>query len=296
VVGFGLNAVDHLCRVPTFPVLDSKMLLGSYDCQPGGQVATAMVALSRWGSRAAYLGAFGDDPPGTRARQALEDAGVHTEGSLIRARTPNQMAVILIDERSGERTVLWHRDARLAVRPGEISRERFCAGRVLHLDGYDVDAALEAARWARATGIPTVIDLDTPGDGVDALLGSIDIAILPRACAAELTGRSDPEAALAALARYGSRLVGITLGREGVVALSDGRRLRLPAFDVRVVDTTGAGDVFHAGVIHGLLRGLDARGMLRFACAAAALQCTGAGAQPAVPDLAAIDALLETRA
>lgn len=288
VVGFGLNAVDHLCWVPTFPTFDSKMSLDRYECQPGGQVATALVALRRWGLRTAYLGAFGDDAFGVRSRAALEAEGVAVDGAVVRTGVPNQLAIILVDAQSGERTVLWHRDPALAVRPEELHRQRVCAGRVLHLDGTDRDAAVEAAGWARAAGIPTVIDLDRPGPRVEDLLARIDIAIVPGECAEELTGRGDATAALSVLANCGCELVGVTLGREGVVARYEGQTLHIPGFAVRAVDSTGAGDVFHAGIIHGLLNGLEVEAMLRFANAAAALQCTGFGAQPAIPALEAV--------
>lgn len=292
VVGFGLNAVDHLCRIPTFPAFDSKMSLDGYECQPGGQIATALVALRRWGLRAAYLGAFGDDAFGVRARSALVAEGIAVDGSVIRTGVPNQLAVILIDAQSGERTVLWYRDPALTVRPGELRREQVCAGRLLHLDGYDRDATIEAAAWARAAGIPTVIDLDRPGVRVDELLAHVDVAIVPGECAVELTGRRDPAAALPVLASFGCALVGVTLGRDGVVVQYEGRTLHVPGFPVSVVDSTGAGDVFHAGIIYGLLDGHEVEAMLRFANAAAALQCTKFGAQPAIPTLEAVRRLV----
>ena len=292
VVGFGLNAVDHLCRVPHFPTFDSKLEMDGYDCHPGGQVATTLVALARWGLRTTYLGAFGDDAPGKQVRRALIDAGVGVNDAFVRVGTRNQLAVILIDAASGERTVLWHRDGGLAVRADELDRTRVCAGRALHLDGYDRAAAIRAARWARAAGIVTVIDLDRAGEQVHELLASVDIAVVSREAAAQLTGSQDPEAVLPMLESCGCLLAGVTLGRDGVVARVEGRTVRMPGFRVQTVDTTGAGDVFHAGLIHGVLADWEPEAILQFANAAAALQCTGLGAQTAVPSLERIRSLL----
>ncbi len=292
VVGFGQNAIDHLCRVPRFPAFDSKLRLDDYDCRPGGQVATALVALARWGARAAYIGAFGDDAGGVLARGALVDAGVDVSGAPTRRATRNQIAVILIDAASGERTVLWHRDPTLAMCPEDLARERICAGRVLLLDGLDRAAAIAAAAWARAAGIPTVVDLDSAGERVHELLGHIDVAIVSRECAAEISGARDPAAALPVLAASGAALAGVTLGAEGVIARYDNTTMHVPAVRVRAVDTTGAGDVFHAAVIHALLAGWEVPRLLRFANAAAALQCTALGAQTAIPSLERIHALL----
>jgi len=297
VVGFGLNAVDHICRVSRFPSFDSKMHLDGYACEPGGQVATALVALRRWGLRTAYLGAFGDDALAERSRTALAAEGVDIDGGLVRAGVPNQLAVILVDRRSGERTVLWYRDPALAIRPEELARARVCAGRVLHLDGYDREAAITAAGWAREAGIATVLDLDSPGRDAERLLAVTDIAVVSRECAEQLSGSTDPAVALEGLAGSGSALVGISLGRDGVIARSDGRTFHVRGFPVLPVDTTGAGDVLHAGIIYGYLygylAGMNVEEMLRFASAAAALQCTRLGAQPAIPTLAQIRQLLE---
>ncbi len=295
VVGFGLNAVDHLCRVPRFPTFDSKLRLTGYDCRPGGQVATALVALTRWGLRTAYVGTFGDDTLGVQARDALVQARVDVEGTCTRAGVRNQLAVILIDAESGERTVLWHRDAALVMRPDELDPKRICAGRVLYLDGYDREAATAAARWARAAGIVTIVDLDAAGERALELLEWIDVAFLSRACAADIAGSQDPAAVLPILARCGCTLAGVTLGRDGAIAHYAGTTVHVPGFRVHALDTTGAGDVFHAGIAYGLLHGWETGAMLRFANAAAALQCTGLGAQAAVPSLDRIERFLAER-
>ena len=83
--------------------------------------------------------------------------------------------------------------------------------------------------------------------------------------------------------RYGSTLAAATLGEEGVLAWDGKRFHRSPAFSVPVVDTTGAGDIFHAGFIHALLQGWPLERQLEFACAAAALNCTGVGARGGHP-------------
>ena len=295
VVGFGLNAVDHLCRLPAFPSLGGKMLMDGYDCRPGGPVATAVVALRRWGLRTTYLGAFGDDAFGELSRDALVAEGVTVEGCITRPGARNQFAVILVDAGSGERTVLWHRDPALTVHPGELDRERVCAGRVLHLDGFDCDAAIEAAGWAAAAGIPTVLDLDSPRDRVEQLLARVDIAIVSREVAVEFGGSTDPLAGLESLARFGCALAGVTLGRNGAVVCCGGQTFRVPAFEVSCIDTTGAGDVFHAGIIYGLLAGWETEEMLRFASAASSLQCTRLGAQSGIPVLEEVQTLARTR-
>ena len=287
VVGVGQNAVDHLCSLAQFPTFNSKQQMTSYAWQPGGQVATALVALQRWGCRTAYIGSFGDDAAGQLSRRSLAEEGVDLTGALQRAGTANQMAVILVDQRSGERTVLVHRPDELTVRPKEILSDLVRSARVLHLDGYDLEAALAAAAWAREAGVAVVVDIDMRHGPVERLLALSDAAIVSEQFARDLTGEADPESALGRLAAAsGSPVVAITLGVRGVVARAGGTTLHVPSFPVQCVDATGAGDVFHAGFIYGMLREWSLERALRFANAAAALKCTRSGGRPGIPSVA----------
>ena len=296
VVGVGVNAVDHLCTVDGLPAFDTKEMLAAYDCQPGGQVATALVALQRWGHRTVYVGTFGDGPLGDFSRRSLADEGIDVAYAPTRPGVANQCAVILVDRDSGERTILMHRPPALTLAVGELDRALVTSGRVLHVDGYDADAAFTAATWARAAGVPVVVDVDSGVAQVDRLLAITDAVILSREFAYMLTGAASPEDALAALAaRTNAPLVAVTLGADGVLATNAARTLHVAGFTVRVVDTTGAGDVFRAGFIHGLLRDWSLERTLAFANAAAALKCTRLGGRPGIPTVAAAEALLAER-
>jgi sulfofructose kinase len=285
VVGCGTNSIDHLCVVRKHPRLDSKQTLVAYDVQAGGQVPTAMVALQRWGLRAAYVGAFGDDLHGTLARESLTRDGVDVTACTVRANTANEVSVILIDEVSGERAVLGHKADALVLRADELRRADVVRGRVLLLDAVDVDAAIRAARWARDAGVLTVLDTDDPGPGFDELLRYTDVLIVAAGFVQRLTGLSSLRAALRATGRRGPRFVGTTLGAGGALAFAGGRLHYAPAFRVPVVDSTGAGDVFHAGAIYGLLQGWTVPEILRFATVAAALKCEKLGARTGIPSL-----------
>jgi sulfofructose kinase len=293
VVGVGVNAVDHLCTVDPFPTFDSKSALVGYDCQPGGQVATALVALARWGCRAAYVGTFGDGPLAELSRRSLVDEGVDVSAACSRRGVGNQTAVILVDRPSGERTILMHRPAALTLRPDELDRELVTSGRVLHLDGYDAEAAYTAASWARAAGVPVVVDVDTRVGPVERLLAVTDAVIVSRQFACELTGAAEVEAALLQLAASTrAPLVAVTLGAAGAIAATAAGIFRAPGYAVQAVDTTGAGDIFHAGFVYGLLRGWSLEDTLAFANATAALKCTKLGGRPGIPTVAAAQELM----
>jgi sugar/nucleoside kinase (ribokinase family) len=291
VVGIGQNTVDQLCVVDPFPTPDTKQRLASYAVQPGGQVATALAALARWGLRTAYIGTFGDDEAGRAGRASLAAAGVDVSAAPVRAGLPSQLSIILVDRGTGERTVLWHRAEGLALVPEEVPRGRIEACRALLLDGIDPAAAHAAATVARAAGVPTVADLDVSCADPQALVPLVDVLIVSREFACGYTGTVAPAGALRTLARAGTSVVAITLGRGGVMAAAGGRELAVPGHEVAAVDTTGAGDLFHAGFLWGMLAGRTLEDTLRLANAAAALQCTRLGGRAAIPELAAVHAL-----
>jgi sugar/nucleoside kinase (ribokinase family) len=283
VVGLGYNTIDHLCVVARHVRLDSKQRMVQFDRQPGGQVPTALVALQRWGLATRYVGSFGDDAGGREARASLVAEGVDVASTVVRAGLANQESVILVDQASGERSVLWQRPEGIGLRPDELSRRDFTDCRLLLTDGYDIEAATAAAGWARAAGALVMLDIDFPGPGVDRLLALTDLLIVSPDFLLRLTGIDDLRKALRASHRLGPRVCVATMGTGGALALENGRVLYQPAYRVDVRDSTGAGDVFHAGYAYGVLRGWPTVETLRFAAAAAALKCEKLGPRPGIP-------------
>jgi sulfofructose kinase len=292
VVGVGLNARDTIIRLPRYPAHDTKTELNSADVLPGGQVATAMVACQIWGLRTRYVGKIGDDDAAAMHGGEFVRAGV--EAHLLRVPDcQSQFAFILVDAATGERTILWYRDPRLALHPEELRREWIENSRALHVDGHDAAAAAQAARWARAAGIPVTADVDNLYPGVQDLLNHVDYLLASRDFPARLTGNQNLLESLPQIVtRHGCRVAGATLGRHGVLAYFDGRFQYSPGFIVQTADTTGAGDVFHAGLLYALLQGWPLDRMLAFANAAAALNCTAIGARGGLRAVAEIERLM----
>ena len=285
-VGFGLNAVDHLIVVPAYPAFDTKVRFTQYERSPGGQTASAMVALQRLGLQTAYAGRFGSDDDGRFGRLSLEHEGVNLEFAETIAGADNQVAFIIIDGRSGERTIVWDRDDRLSYRPDEVPIELASRGRVLHLDAHDPPACVVIAKAARASGAIVTADIDNVYAGVEELLPLIDVLITSAEFPRRLLGISDRQAGILELqSRYGGPIVGVTLGSEGALVYCAGEFISSSAFAVPggCRDTTGAGDAFHAGFIYGMLRGNDLEECLRLGNAVAALKCRRLGARAALP-------------
>ena len=293
LVGVGLNATDTVIFVPQHPTAGSKLESQSVNIFPGGQVATAVMACQFWGMRTRYIGKLGDDSAASLHHEEFARAGVETDIVKVPG-CASQQAFIVVDGK-GERTVFWRRDEKLALQPSELNREWIANARALLVDGYDTAAATTAAGWARAARIPVIADLDDVYPGVEALLENIDYLIVSRDFPERLCGESRLQDSLPLLRRrYGCRITAATLGSDGVLAW-DGEQFHYAcAFQVPAVDTTGAGDIFHAGFIYGLLQGWPLQRQLDFACAAAALNCKAAGARGGIQGLDAIEGLVAT--
>ena len=299
VVGLGQNSVDYVAVAATRPAPNAKQRLDRFACLPGGQVATAIVACARLGWRTRYIGSFGDDAPGRLSRESLTAEGVDIRAARTVPGATNRLAVILVDARTGERTVLWHADPALRIGPmDDASREAAASGRLLLVDCEDIAAATAAATAARQAGVPTIVDIEDVQSGTHALLREIDAIISAEQFPAALTGHADLGRALDAIEReFRAPLVCVTLGAEGSLARCGGREIRTAPFFVECVDSTGAGDVFRGALASGCLRWPegDVETVLAYANAAAALSCRALGARGGLPSAEQIDDLLEAR-
>ncbi len=297
LVGVGLNATDTAIILPHFPEYAGKVAFLEERMEAGGQVATAVIACRALGKECKYIGTVGDDERGGFQMESLRKSGVDIAGVRVIPGCPNQTAYILIDRRTGERTVLWYRDGRLALRPDQLVREQVCSGRVLHVDGHDVEATSAAASWAREAGVPVTCDVDTLYPNMDLLIQHVDYFIASANFPDAYTNEKDPFRALEILrGEFGMRVAAMTLGHDGVLALSDRGFLYSPAYEVDCVDTTGAGDVFRGAFCYALLEEYDLERALDFACAMAALNCTKMGARGGIARLDQVLALMASGA
>jgi len=291
VAGVGINATDTIIRLPRFPAVDSKLEVLSSSIRAGGQTASAMVACRRWGLGAVYVGKVGDDA--AAKFQIAEMKRERVRAHWIRAKkTSSQNSYILVDQPSGERTILWQRAARITIAPRELHRRWLSGAGILLVDGHDTASATLAARWARQEKALVVADLDNVYPGVEALLEIIDFPVVSKDFPHKLTGQENVlESLPAILARFNSCAIVATLGRLGALAWDGQAFLLSPGFQADAMDTTGAGDIFHGAFVFGLARAWPLAAILEFACAAAALNCTAIGARGHIGTLREIAAL-----
>lgn len=299
VLGLGAVAVDDILYLPAYPEADAKMRIVRRERHGGGLAATALVAASRLGARCAYAGTLGTDELSSFSRAVFRAEGVDASLLVEREEARPIHATILVDTRTGSRTILIDLPRLTGADPDLPAEEVIRSCRVLLLDHLGVPGMIRAASLAREAGIPTVADFE-PSDSprFPELVGLADHLILSADFAASLTGAPGPAAAAEALWDGERAAVVVTCGAEGswhLCAETGGKPLHRAAFRVQAVDTTGCGDVFHGAYAVALCRGMGMEERIGFASAAAALKVGQPGGQRGAPTRRQVEELLAAR-
>jgi sulfofructose kinase len=293
VVGVGLNATDTVISLASFPECGSKVEYRDRAVLPGGQVATTVIACQTWGLRSRYVGKFGDDAAAQLHKDAFRRAGA--EAQIVTVPGAHSLHNVILVDATGDRTVLCQKNERMTLKPEELRREWIVNARLLHVDGHDTAAAIQAASWARQAGIPVTADLDDTYSGIDDLIANIDYLLVNCDFSCRLMDETNLERSLRRMqSRYGCKLSAATLGENGVLAWDGKHLLHSAAYRVPVADTIGAGDIFRAGFIYGLLQDWPLDRQLDFSCAAAAMNCMAHGARGGIQPVSAIQNLMTT--
>ena len=286
VVGLGVNALDLIAVIDGFPQPDAKHMIDEVEIQGGGMTATAMVACARLGLRARYVGKVGGDLWSQLALRLLRQDHVDIRGVIRVKDSPGHLSIVLTDRRSGQRALFARRPPTYEISADEIDRTIIQSGRLLHIDGVDVNAALRAIEWAREASMTITMDGERIVPGVENVWPRVDLLVCNPRFLATTAGTTDPEAGLRALASRGPPRVAVTLADNGALGLVDGCFVHAPGFSVSpVVDTNGAGDVFHGACAVGELRGWPLDWTLTFANAVAAMKCRKLGGRAGIPTM-----------
>jgi ribokinase len=284
----GEGGVDVISLVDSLPAFDRKTTASSRHVMAGGQAATAAAGVARLGWRSRWIGVTGDDDWGRLLRHALQQEGVDVAAS-VRPAAATRSAVVLVDRASGRRAIVESRDSALDMGADEISPGTLCSGRIILVDGTDMQLSLRTATAARRAGLRTMVDLDRQHPATMQLLSEIDVVILPDGLVQDLTATDTSGKAVANLAAALPRasIVAATLGEGGAVGWCRGEEIHVPAHTVEVRDTTGAGDAFRAGFAARWLEtggaDPDVSDLLEYAALVAGLSCRGLGAQTGLP-------------
>ena len=285
VYGLGQCALDYIGTVDAYPAPDVKCEMADLLIQGGGPVATALVALARWGVSCIFAGLVGDDLFGTMIRTSLDEEGVNTSQILVREGSGSQFAFALAESKTGRRTIFWRRPTGPRPQPEELDFSLIRRARAFHTDGLFPEASLAGARAAKAAEVPVVVDAGTLREGILEVARVSDYFLASETFSRAFVGGDKPVETCRRLAELGPRVTGVTLGERGYVALAAGKIIERPAYRVQAVDTTGCGDVFHGGFTYGLLQGWNAEKCLDFAAWAAGLVSLKLGGRAGIPAL-----------
>ena len=291
IVGIGVCTVDHLVTVPRMPHRNENMRALNYSRQPGGLASIALVAAARLGARAKVIARIGDDENGAYIRGVLAGEGVDVSQLLVEPDSESHVSVILVDEASGDRSIITRPPTGSAISPAEISREQITAARVLFVDTIS-DATMQAASWAREAGMTVVLDPALPYAEIKPLLAYVDVPIVPEAWARSWMPDEAPAAVAERLYDEGASIAIVTLGERGSVICWERGIVEIPAFAVDVADTTGAGDAYHGAFMYALLQDWDVPRMARFASAVGSMNCRAIGGRSALPTRHEVEAFL----
>lgn len=282
VFGVGQCSLDYIGLIPSYPPPDVKCEFTHLLAQGGGPVATALVALKRWGMEAYMAGVVGDDDFGAQIAAFLAADGINAAGLKIRPQKQSQFAFIVSEPSAARRTIFWQRPTGHPLLPEELDVSRLLESSALHIDGLFPEASLFACRKAKQAGIPVILDAGTLRDGMLEIVRLSDYVITSEVFSGAFA--ESPAETCRKLAGLGVRWAGVTLGAHGYLALVDGRVIRKDAYPAAAVDTTGCGDVFHAGITYGVLQGWDAEKSLDLGAWAAASVSTQMGGRKGIPD------------
>lgn len=300
VIGLGLATVDIVFLLEEMPRWDHAPGFSDFTVQGGGMTGTAMVAASRLGLSAGYVGTVGSDEMGEIKSRSLSREGVDVTGLKRRTGRERQIILVYVNEKSGERrfSSLKGMGGEL-LRVDELDRGYFQSADLLLIDGFHHDAAAAAARWMREAGKRVVLDAGMPrkslSPAVERLLERTDAVIAGSGFARAATGITDIEEAARRVLDRGPQIFVQTEGSDGSFTATKDGFFRTPAFNVEVVDTTGAGDTFHGAYLVGLSRGWSLKDTALFASAAAAMKCRKLGGRAGIPNRSDVFAFLEER-
>lgn len=295
VAGLGQCALDYLAVVDSYPARDTKKEVIAWHEQGGGPVATALVALSRLGVSCRFSGVIGDDTEGEKIRESLDSEGIDLTAVVQRREVASQIAFIVIEKGSGKRTIFWRRPQGLLMKKEEIRHDFLKEADFLLVDGLMIEASIAVAEQARSMHIPVMLDAGRMRPGMLDIARLSDYVVASEEFALDLNLTCTAESLQKERHRLGVKVLSVTMGEKGSITVSDNGAINMPAFTVKTVDTTGAGDVFHGGFIYGLLKEWYLHDTIMFASAIAAMKCSAIGGRTGIPRLWEVRQFLQER-
>jgi sulfofructose kinase len=283
VYGIGQCALDYIGKINTYPEADTKCEFVDLQVQGGGPIATALVALSRWGYSTVFSGVVGDDDFGGQILSELKMEGVDIVDVVIRKAEYSQFAFIVAEPADGRRTIFWRRPTGSSLDEDEVNLKHVLRSRLLHTDGIFARASIHACRSAFASGIPVCVDAGSMREGMLEIASCSTFFLASKTFATAFLGHDDPGIACERLKNLGPEVVCVTRGADGYTAIFGNKMIEKSAYPAIAIDTTGCGDLFHAGFIYGILQNWHIEKCFDYAAWAAAMVSQGLGGRNSIP-------------
>jgi sulfofructose kinase len=283
IVCVGITVLDRIWYLDDLPKEGGKYVAKDYTEVGGGPAATAAVAAAKLGAEVDFIGRVGDDDTGRRLLAELESLGVNTRYTRVVKGARSSQSAVLVDA-SGERVIANYPSADLPATADWLKEIDFSQWDSVLADVRWHEGAKQAFTLARQQGVPTVLDADVTPQDIAELVALSDHAAFSAPGLKRLTRIDNPLDALKKAQTLTNGHVYVTQGREGCYWLEKGELCHQPGYAVEVVDTTGAGDVFHGALALSLAQQMPSSEAVRFASAVAALKCTKPGGRAGIPD------------
>jgi ribokinase len=284
IVGIGSTVYDTLMVTGDFPVEDTKLQASGTTIQGGGPCATALVAAAKLGVSCEYMGNIGSDVYGRFMIGDLARYGVGTQNTIVKNGCISYNSFVILNSKTSTRTCIWSKGTLPDLAPDEVCADAVRNAKVLHLDGHQMEAAIHAAKMAKAGNVKVSLDAGGVYPGIERLLPLVDFLIPSEEFALKFTGQANARAAAAELfSKYNPEFVLVTQGAGGGFIFDGAGYTGYESFKVDALDSNGAGDVFHGAFIAGYVKGLQVKDAAYFASAAAAIKCTKVGARAGAP-------------
>jgi len=295
VIGVGIACLDWNATVTSIPKIDENVLMLDFRKHLGGTVSTALATLQRLGMKTKYLGMFGGDDNGRFTVEGMQAEGIDMSSIRFVKGESSPFSFVMVDSMTGRRSIAFYPGCAFTVPADCIEPEAIRSAKLLHVD-IATPAVFAACEVAKAAGVPISVDANALYPGLEELLLIADIFIPSREVACGMVNEHEPiKTARKVMAEYQLDLVVITLGTEGSVGVTSNETDSAPGFKVDVVDTTGAGDVFHGAFLYGYVKGWELGRALRFANAAGAIMCTTQTGWAGIPTLEQVKDFLRER-
>ena len=300
VIGLGIANVDVVLRLEHMPQWENPGVVSGFALADGGPAGTACAVAAMLGARAGFVDTVGNDEMAEIKIRSLENAGVDLSRMVKRDAPEDHVFIVYVHEKTGDRNFSPVRGVFSdPIRPEELDRAYLTSARFLHLDGFQPKASLVAAQWMHEEGKTVVLDAtatDNPvSEPMRALVAETDVLICGSGFGPMLTGHKDLWQAGRAILDIGPKIVVQTEGADGSYTVSADEEFHTPAFEVGVIDTCGAGDVFHGAYLVGLVQGWDLKRIATFSSAVSAIHCTVLGNRKGIPSMEEVEAFIGDR-